>query len=115
MQIDQIKQLYDYNHWADEKIWQVIAGLSQDELTRVMHNGIGGIQDTLVHLISAMWYWRAIWEGSTLRRITTDDCPTLQSIRTRWQEEETQMQRPPNSPTALANTGPSGQSPDPAP
>lgn len=94
MQIDQIKQLYDYNNWADEKLWQAIAGLSQDELTIDTHNGIGSIQDTLLHLTSAMWGWRTRWEGGTpTRRLTVEDCPTLQSIRTRWQEEVAHIQR----------------------
>ncbi len=94
MQIDQIKQLYDYNNWAGEKLWQAIAGLDQDELTRDTHNGIGSIQATLLHLISAMWAWRTLWEGGTpTRMLTAEDCPTLQSIRTRWQEEETHIQR----------------------
>jgi uncharacterized damage-inducible protein DinB len=94
MQIDQIKPLYDYNHWADEKLWQAIAGLSQDELTRDTHNGTGSIQATLLHLVSAMWIWRTLWEGGMYTRMLKgEDCPTLQSLRTRWQEEEAHMQR----------------------
>jgi len=94
MQIDQIKELYDYDHWANEQLWAAIVGLDADQLNLDMHNGIGSMLDTIRHLVSAMWLWRTRWQGGRPTSIfTTADFPTLQSIRTRWQEEEEQMQR----------------------
>ena len=43
MQIDQIKELYDYNDWANERLWQAVADLGMDQLNIDMHNGIGSI------------------------------------------------------------------------
>lgn len=94
MQIDQIKELYDYNNWADERLWGAIQGLSADQLEIDMHNGIGSILTTLVHLVSASWIWRTRWEGGMPTSfLSTAVFPTLQSVRIRWQEEEAQIQR----------------------
>ena len=94
MQIDQIRELYDYNHWADERLWQAVVGLNVDQLNIDMHNGLGSILTTLLHMLSAAWLWRTRWEGGRpTSMLTLEDFPTLQSIRTRWQEEEEQLQR----------------------
>lgn len=94
MQIDQIKELYDYDHWANERLWQAVAGLNLDQLNMDMHNGIGSILATLLHMVSATWLWRTRWQGiMPTSMLTIADFPTLQSIHTRWQEEEGQLQR----------------------
>ncbi len=94
MQIDQIKELYDYDHWANERLWQAIVGLNSDQLNMDMHNGIGSILDTLLHIVSAAWLWRTRWQGGMpTSMLAIADFPTLQSIRARWQEEEEQLQR----------------------
>jgi uncharacterized damage-inducible protein DinB len=94
MQIDQIKELYDYDHWANERLWQAVAGLNLDQLNIDMPNGIGSILDTLLHIVSAAWIWRTRWQGGMpTSMLTIADFPTLKSIHTRWQEEEGQLQR----------------------
>ena len=94
MQIEQIKELYDYNNWAGDRLWKVVESLSADQLYIDMHNGIGSIFTTLVHLVGAEWIWRTRWEGGMpTRYLPVEDFPTLQSVRTRWQEEEEQMRR----------------------
>ncbi|HKF37534.1 MAG TPA: hypothetical protein VKB35_11595 [Ktedonobacteraceae bacterium] len=58
-----------------------------------MHNGIGSIFTTIVHMVNASWTWRSRWEGSMPTQVLlVADFTTLQSIRTRWQEEEELMQ-----------------------
>jgi uncharacterized damage-inducible protein DinB len=94
MQIDQIKELYDYDYWANERLWQAVGGLNLDQLNMDMHNGIGSILATLLHMVSAAWLWRTRWQGGMpTSMLVIADFPTLQSIRARWQEEEGQLQR----------------------
>jgi uncharacterized damage-inducible protein DinB len=93
LQIEQIKELYDYNNWASERLWQAVTDLNADQLNIDMHNGIGSIFTTLVHLVSAAWIWRTRWEGGMPTRfLSEEDFSTLESIRARWQEEEGHMQ-----------------------
>ncbi len=94
MQIEQIKELYEYNNWANQRLWEAVESVSAEQLNIDVHNGIGSIFTTLVHLVNASWIWRSRWEGNTPARVLlVADFPTLQSVRTRWQEEEAQMQR----------------------
>jgi uncharacterized damage-inducible protein DinB len=94
MQIEQIKELYDYDRWANERLWEAVAGLSLDELNADIHNGIGSILATLLHIVSAAWLWRTRWQGTMpTSMLKGEDFPTLQSIRTRGIEEEGQIQR----------------------
>jgi uncharacterized damage-inducible protein DinB len=94
MQIDQIKELYDYDHWANERLWQAVADLNLDQLNMDMHNGMGSILTTLLHMVSAACLWRTRWQGGTpTSMLDKEDFLTLQTIRTRWQEEEKQLQR----------------------
>ena len=94
MQIDQIKELYDYNDWANERLWQAVSALSADQLNIDMHNGIGSIFTTLIHLVGATWIWRTRWEGGMPTRfLPVEEFSTLESIRSRWQEEAEQIQR----------------------
>jgi len=94
LQIEQIKELYDYNNWAGERLWQAVTDLSTDELNIDIHNGIGNVFTTLIHLVSAAWIWRTRWEGGMPTRfLPVEDFSTLESIHTRWQEEEEHIQR----------------------
>jgi uncharacterized damage-inducible protein DinB len=73
MQVEQMKELYNYNHWADERLWQVVTGLSLDQLTADMHNGIGDILNTLLHMVNGVWIWRTRWQGSLLTPVLQVD------------------------------------------
>ena len=94
MQMDMINELYDYNRWADERLWQVIESLTQDQLNADLHNGIGSMLATLLHMVSAAWLWRSRWQGNMpTSMLSVEDFPSLSSLRARWQEEEEQLQR----------------------
>ena len=92
MQINEIKILFDYAYWADERLLQAVAGIDEDQLNAQMPNGIGSIRVTLVHMLSGKWIWRLRWQGEKpTAMMRSDDFPTLETIRTRWQEEKAQM------------------------
>jgi len=94
MQVDQIKELYDYNNWANDRLWQAVTGLSVDQLTTNIHNGIGDILTTLLHMVNGVWTWCTRWEGGIVTHaLQADDFSTLPLIRIRWQEEEEHVQR----------------------
>lgn len=81
--------LYQYNQWANEKIRIAASSLT---LEQFLSNGSyphGGLRGTLTHLLFAEWIWRKRWEGdSPLQRISPEDFPTFEALRTRWLEED---------------------------
>src|SRR5450631_4326716 len=89
-----MKELYDYDRWATERLWQAVAGLNADELNSDIRNGIGSVLTTLVHMVNATWTWRTRWQGDMLTNVLAkEDFPTLPSIYMRWQEEEAHLHR----------------------
>ncbi len=51
MLVEAIKELYDHNYWAMNKLLQVLEGLSQAQLHTDLLNGVGSIHTTLVHIV----------------------------------------------------------------
>ena len=92
MQLNQMKALYDYTHWATDKLLETVAQLNEAQFNNEMPNGIGSIRVTLVHLVSAHWVWRERWQGNSPRALLNpDDFPTFEAIQQRWREEKQRM------------------------
>ena len=81
--------LYQYNQWTNAKILNAASNVTQEEYLAPASFPHGGLQGTLVHALFAEWIWRNRWEGtSPTKRLKPEEFPTLESLRTRWAEEE---------------------------
>ena len=86
--------LYKYNQWASARIWNVAVNVTTEQFVAPASFPHGGLRGTLVHALFAEWIWRRRWEGtSPTTRFKPDEFPTVESLRTRWLEEETQLMR----------------------
>lgn len=84
--------LYKYNQWANAKILNAAASVTQDKYLAPASFPHGGLRGTLVHALFAEWIWRKRWEGaSPTHRLKPDDFPTFESLHARWLEEEKQL------------------------
>lgn len=84
--------LYKYNQWANAKILQAAANVTQEQYLAPASFPHGGLQGTLVHTLFAEWLWRKRWEGtSPTVRLKPEDFPTVESLRIRWADEEKQL------------------------
>lgn len=84
--------LYRYNQWANAKILNAAANVTQDQYLAPASFPHGGLRGTLVHALFAEWIWRQRWMGtSPTVRLKPDEFPIFQSLRTRWVEEEGQL------------------------
>jgi len=87
-----ILTLYKYNQWANRKILNAAANLTQEQFLADATYPHGGLRGTLVHALFAEWIWRNRWEGnSPTFRIKPDEFPTFESLRERWLVEEKQL------------------------
>ena len=81
--------LYQYNQWANAKILNTAANVTQEQYLASASFPHGGLRGTLVHALFAEWIWRTRWEGtSPITRLKPEDFPTFESLRTRWLAEE---------------------------
>ena len=84
--------LYQYNQWANAKILNTAANVTQEQYLAPASFPHGGLRGTLVHALFAEWIWRKRWEGtSPTQRLKPEDFPTIESLRSRWLEEEKQL------------------------
>jgi uncharacterized damage-inducible protein DinB len=83
---------YKYNQWANARILNTAADVTQEQYLAPASFPHGGLRGTLVHTLFAEWIWRQRWTGtSPAYRLEAEDFPTLESLRRRWAEEEQQL------------------------
>ena len=63
MKIDEIKLLYDYNDWADERILTACARVSPEQYAAPTSYGHGGLRATMVHILDNIWQQRITLQG----------------------------------------------------
>jgi uncharacterized damage-inducible protein DinB len=84
--------LFRYNQWANAKIWNAAANVTQEQYLAPASFPHGGLRGTLVHLLSAEWIWRTRWEGSSPTAVLkAEEFPTLESLRVRWAQEDQRL------------------------
>jgi uncharacterized damage-inducible protein DinB len=89
MDLNDIRELYGYNRWANRRTLQASAKLAGEAFVRPMGNSFSSVRDTLTHILSAEWIWLERWQG----RFPTDmldptKFPSAQTLNSRWQTVE---------------------------
>lgn len=86
--------LYKYNQWANAKILNMASQVTSEQYLAPASFPHGGLRGTLVHALSAEWIWRSRWQGTSPTRVLKqDDFPAMESLSTRWLEEEKELMK----------------------
>ena len=81
-----IAQMYEYGIWANRKLLDKAAALTDEQLRHKFTQGAQPILHTFAHLVGAEWRWYQSWIGAPLtERLTVDDLPTLDAVRAKWE------------------------------
>ena len=102
MKIDEIKLLYDYNDWADERILAACARVSPEQYAAPSSYGHGGLRATMVHILDNIWQQRITLQGYyrepladeaayDATELHEDALPTFAMLRERWTIEQREM------------------------
>lgn len=87
--LHEIRQLFEFNRWANERILEVVAALTEDQFVRDLRSSFPSVRDTLVHVMSADWIWLERWHGvSPERRPEAWATSDFAALRERWAEVE---------------------------
>ena len=102
MKIDEIRLMYDYNDWADERILAACARVSPEQYAAPTFYGHGGLRATVVHILDNIWQQRITLQGY-YRELLADEAaydatelhedalPTFAVLRERWTIERREM------------------------
>jgi len=89
MTVQDLEALYDYNYWANRKLFGVLSQLKPEEFTKSVAGSYGSVRNTLVHVMSAEWGWLDRCGGHPRgAKLKGDDYPTLDSLVSRWKNVE---------------------------
>jgi uncharacterized damage-inducible protein DinB len=102
MLTDVLRDLYEYNEWANERVLDAAARLSPEAFSTPDDTPHGSIRDTLLHMILAQYYWLSWWDGTAptredalrLARERFDPArhPDIASIRASWRDVQGRTQ-----------------------
>ena len=102
MKIDEIKLLYHYNDWADQRILAACARVSPEQYAAPISYGHGSLRATIVHILDNIWQQRITLQGYYQKPLVDetaydatelheDTLPTLAALQERWTIEQQAM------------------------
>jgi uncharacterized damage-inducible protein DinB len=92
MTVQDLQFLYDYNYWANRKLFGVLSQLTPEQFTENVAGSYGSIRNTLVHVLSAEAGWLDRCGGPKRGpRLNPADFPTLESVTNAWEKVEAQL------------------------
>lgn len=90
--IHEIRELFEYNRWADDRLLRAVADISFEQFTRDMGSSFRSVRDTLVHILSANWVWLSRWEGVSPREMPREwKEVTPIELRRAWRDVESKQ------------------------
>jgi uncharacterized damage-inducible protein DinB len=92
MRVSDLERLFDYNYWANRKLFGVVSQLRPDEFTRSVAGSYESIRNTVVHVMSAEWGWLDRCGGPPRGpKLNPENFPTVVSVLELWSSVETNM------------------------
>ena len=89
MTVKDLERLFDYSHWANRKLFEVLSQLTDEQFTQVVAGSYGSVRNTLVHVLSAEWGWIDRCGGTPRGpALKPADYPTVASVRDLGQHVE---------------------------
>jgi uncharacterized damage-inducible protein DinB len=89
MTVPDLQRLFDYGHWANTKLFPIIAQLTPEQFAQFIDGAHGSIRNTLVHSVSAEWGWIDRCGGTPRGpALKPEDFPTPQSMIETWRKVE---------------------------
>jgi uncharacterized damage-inducible protein DinB len=101
MNKDDIQLLYEYDRWANNRVFQAVSALSKEQFTRDLGGSFRSVRDTVVHIIAGEWGWLAYWKEwspsaaflTDLRKrrealFHPDAFPDVAAVQRKWAEVE---------------------------
>src|SRR6266436_4211878 len=98
---DDIRLLYEYDRWANNRVLQAASALTAEQFTRDLGGSFRSVRDTLVHIIGGEWGWLAYWKEPShnsdfltdlrTRRdalFNPDAFPNVAAVHSKWAEVE---------------------------
>ena len=92
MNLQDIHLFYEYNYWANKRILDASANVTQEQFFASASFPYGGLRGTLFHILDTEWGWRALFQSiDTATELKEADFPMLAALESHWKKEEQAM------------------------
>jgi uncharacterized damage-inducible protein DinB len=82
-----LQLLFQYNQWADRRMLDACAALTNEQFTRNLGSSFSSVRDTVAHLYGAEYVWNERIQGrSPSSLVSGAGFPDLESIRAKLEE-----------------------------
>lgn len=87
MNTTEIKELFDYNSWANHRLLEAASQLTPEQYHQDLKASHGGIHGTLLHIVAAQKVWLSRWLGAPDTSLLREqDVPALSDLTALWEK-----------------------------
>jgi uncharacterized damage-inducible protein DinB len=92
MSPEEIRTLYDFNAWANDRALSGAEKLSPEQFLQPMGSSFSSVRDTLAHICGAEWIWLERFQGRSPSALPpTGDFRDVNSLRSHWIAQESAL------------------------
>lgn len=92
MTTQEILTLYAFDKWANERVLEVVATLTEEQYMKNLGDSFGGVRGTMVHIYGANRVWLDRWkERPTASLPRVEIIPTFSTLTERWKNFQTEL------------------------
>jgi len=78
-------QLFDYNHWANQRALDAAAQLTDEQFVKPLRSSFSSVRDTLAHICGGEFVWFERFQGRSPSSFPeTSDLQTVAALREFW-------------------------------
>jgi len=89
MTAEDIRNLFEYNSWANHRSLESCAALSDEQFTRDLGSSFKSVRDTLAHNCDVEWLWLERFHGRSHSALPpVAKYADLAALRARWEDVE---------------------------
>src|SRR5438067_3444083 len=95
MTLELVRDLWEYHHWANRRLFGVTAALGAELAGRELgtHFSVPTLRGMLVHIYDADRYWLDTWKRHPLAAPAAPEIRTLADLREPWNQLEAEQRR----------------------
>jgi len=67
--VNDIRILFEFNHWANRRLLAAARLLPAEDFSRDLRSSHASVQGTLIHIIGGHWVWLQLWRGEPSKEI----------------------------------------------
>lgn len=87
MNLESIHELFEYNYWAFDRVWQHINLLDEQKFVTDLNYSFGSIRNQIIHLISGHRRWLARLQYiEAPPHLNFADYPTRVLVKAKWEQ-----------------------------